>query len=134
MNEDSSGVVRRRSGRWLASPAVAIVFVAGSTFGRLRAEDTQGVLLPPRALIQIGTDNLRTREPITDIAFSPDGRLIAAAEGPGSPSKVSIFDVRTGRQVRRIAPPDPDGVSVTCLAFSPDRAKLAWGEPDGHVA
>jgi WD40 repeat protein len=131
---DRAGVVCRLTGRSLASLAVVIVLVVGSTSWRLRAEDAQGVPLPPRALIQIGTDDLRTREPITDIAFSPDGRLIAAAEGPGSPSKVSIFDVRTGRQVRRIAPPDPDGVSVTCLAFSPDGAKLAWGEPDGHVA
>jgi WD40 repeat protein len=111
-----------------------VTLVAGSGFGRLWADDTHSAPLPPRALAQIGTDDLRAREPITELAFSPDGRLIAAAEGPNSPSKVSIFDVRTGRQVRRISPPDADDVSVLCLAFSPDGTKLAWGEPDGHVA
>ena len=36
--------------------------------------------LPPRALLRVGTDDLRTRYSISGIAFSPDRRLIAAAE------------------------------------------------------
>ena len=90
--------------------------------------------LPSRALVQIGTDDLRTRDLIWDIIYSPDGRLIAAAENPGSSSIVSLFDMRTGRRVGRIRPPEPDCGSIVCLAFSPDGRKLAWGEEDGHVA
>src|SRR5262245_53958996 len=131
MIDDSSRVVCRLSGKLLAS---LVVLVVGPAFGRPRAEGPRATPLPPRALAQIGTDDLRTREPITDIAFSPDGRLIVAAEGLQSPSKVSIFDVRTGRQVRRITPPDPDDVSVVCVAFTPDGTKLAWGEQEGDVA
>jgi WD40 repeat protein len=134
MTEGLPTIVSRRAHRTLAlylAIAMPVMVVAA---GRSQAEDARAVPLPPRALAQIGTDDLRTREPITDIAFSPVGKLIAAAEGQGSPSKVSIFDVRTGRQVRRITPSDADDVSVVCLAFSPDGTKLAWGEPDGHVA
>src|SRR5262249_33210667 len=49
-------------------------------------------------------------------------------------SIVSLFEMRTGRRVGRIRPPEPDGGSVVCLAFSPDGTKLAWGEEDGPVA
>jgi WD40 repeat protein len=134
MMEGLSTIVSRRAGRSLALLLAIAVPVMVLASGRLRAEDTQAAPLPPRALVQIGTDDLRTREPIADLAFSPDGRLIAAAERPGAPSKIEIFDARTGRPVRRIVPPDPDEVSVVCLAFSPDGTKLAWGEPEGAVA
>ncbi len=108
--------------------------VANSAVGRLLAADDTEPPLPPRALARIGTDDLRTRDQIAEIAFSPDGRLIAAAEDAYSSARVSLFDVRTGRQVGRIAPPDADPVNVECLAFSPDGTKLAWGDLEGHVA
>ena len=36
--------------------------------------------LPPRALLRLGTNDLRTGTHITDLVFSPDGKLIAASE------------------------------------------------------
>ena len=134
MIERSSQVVRRLLGKVMIVPVIAIVLVGVPVSGRLRAQDALGTTLPPRALVQIGTDDLRTRDLIWDIIYSPDGRLIAAAENPGSSSIVSLFDMRTGRRVGRIRPPEPDCGSIVCLAFSPDGRKLAWGEEDGHVA
>ena len=134
MVEDSRTFVRSLSRRIACRLAALVLFVAGQSAGRLRAEDGERPPLPPRALIRIGTNDLRTRDEITDVAFSPDGRFIAAAEGGANPSsKVSLFDVRTGRQVVRMTLTEPDAVSVSCLAFSPDGATLAWGEREGHV-
>ena len=127
-------VVRRLSGKLMIVPVIGIVLSGVPASGRLREEDALGTTLPPRALVQIGTDDLRTRDLIRKILYSPDGQLIAAAENPGSASIVSLFEMRTGRQVGRIRPPEPDVASVMCLAFSPDGTKLAWGEEDGHVA
>jgi hypothetical protein len=60
---------------------------------------------PPRSLLRIGTDALLTDVDIREVAFSPDGRLIAAAcFNPPSP-EVEIFEVRTGRPVKRLAAP-----------------------------
>jgi WD40 repeat protein len=90
--------------------------------------------LTPRALLRIGTDDLRTRNSfVTDIAFSPDGRLVAASEANAPVPRVSLFDVRTGRLVRLISPPDRPPGWVQCIAFSPDQTKLAWGEVGGEV-
>ena len=71
---------------------------------------------------------------ITGIAFSPDGRLIAAAEANAAVPRVSLFDVRTGRLVKLISPPDRPRGWVQCVAFSPDQTKLVWGEISGQVA
>jgi WD40 repeat protein len=134
MVEDSRTAVRGLSGKFLALLVVVARLVVAPAAGRLRADDDRAVPLPPRAQVQIGTDELRTRDQIAEIAFSPDGQLIAAAEGAYSSSRVSLFAVRTGRQVGRIAPPDADPAYVVCVAFSPDGKKLAWGEQEGHVA
>ena len=91
--------------------------------------------LTPRALLRIGTDDLRTRSSfVTDIAFSPDSQLVAAAEANAPVPRVSLFDVRTGRLVKLISPPDRPPGWVQCIAFSPDQTSLAWGEVGGEVA
>src|SRR5262249_3462817 len=57
---------------------------------------------------------------ITALALSPDGRILASGS---QDSKVIIFDVGTGKELRRLTHPG-SGV-VYDLAFSPDGRRLA---------
>lgn len=89
--------------------------------------------LPPRALLRLGTNDFRTENHISDLAFSPDGKIIAASEDNSDFPRVTLFDVSSGREVTRITPRDPRVGWVTCIAFSPDQTKLLWGEIGGLV-
>ena len=62
-----------------------------------------GPPLAPRALVHLGTTELRTRTWIIDIAYSPDGRLIAAAEPNTESPRISVYDVRSGGRFKLIA-------------------------------
>ena len=61
-----------------------------------------------------------------DVAFSPDGRLVASA-GIGRPELTEPF---TGRVLTRLEGAPPYAVSV---AFSPDGSRVATGEADGTI-
>ncbi len=90
--------------------------------------------LPPRALLRIGTDDLRAQDLHPVFAFSPDGRSVAVAGGVAASPRVVIFDVRTGQEVKQIVAPGNREGGVGSLALSPDGTKLLWGEYDGQVA
>jgi RNA polymerase sigma factor (sigma-70 family) len=91
--------------------------------------------LPPHALARIGTDLLRTPGNIRSFALSPGGRLVAAGDLPGPSARITIFDVPTGRRVKRLVAPEDGGRGwVETVAFSPDATKLLWGEESGEVA
>jgi WD40 repeat protein len=122
------------------SAIVAAALVLGTREGWPQASGAAGATgvqspLPPRALVRIGSDESRIRSLfISRIAFSPDGRLIAAAEGYTATPRVSLFDVRAGRFAKLITLPDRTGGWVSSVAFSPDQTNLAWGENSGQVA
>jgi WD40 repeat protein len=80
--------------------------------------------LPTRALLRIGSDDLRTESFISAIAFSPDGCLVAAADTNTPIPQVVIFNVRTGRQVKKLVAPGNQAVWVNSVAFSPDGTKV----------
>lgn len=83
-----------------------IVFLNSATGDRLFALPTQ-------------------RRPLTALAFSADGRNLAAAFN----GTVQLWDVKA-RELRTITGFER---ALTCLAFAPDGTRLAAGTPDGHV-
>jgi RNA polymerase sigma factor (sigma-70 family) len=75
------------------------------------------------------------------VAFSPDGKTLAAVESEGKPPvrpfRVRIFNIATGRQLGDFDP----GENFLGLMFSPDGKKLlahnksicVWSVPDGQL-
>jgi RNA polymerase sigma factor (sigma-70 family) len=76
--------------------------------------------------------NEREKAKVSRMAFSPDGRLLAAAYTRGDPMRglqpdgICIWDLATGKEMRRLTGPM---VSNGCLSFSPDgRTLITLGE------
>ncbi len=90
--------------------------------------------LPPQALLQFGTEHLRLRGPINVVAFSPDGRLVAAAgrrgDGLGhSNSIIATYEAASGRTLREIALDD----AIAQGALTPDDRMLVVATSHGVI-
>jgi WD40 repeat protein len=59
-----------------------------------------------------------------NLAFSPDGRLVAVTTLPGDEATIGVFDVETGRRI--VAIPLP--FTVCGIAFTPDGGRLLGGD------
>jgi WD40 repeat protein len=111
-------------------------------------KDGHGDPLPPGAIARLGT--VRFRAGATSIAYSADGKLLAAG---GADNRIRLIDAATGKELRRLAghqtrtfspPRDKKSAfdvlvgsvgkgNVTTVAFSPDGKTLASGGWDDMV-
>lgn len=65
--------------------------------------------------------------PVQCVAFSPDGKLLAAA---GEETKIRVFDLAAGSQLAELR---DHTAAVTTLAWSPAGDRLVSGCADGSV-
>lgn len=108
----------------LMRPLIAslIVFFFASTIHITRsfAADAPQWHLPVGAIAHLGG------EAINDIAYSPDGELLAAASANG----IWLYDTVTHQEVTRLVEHTD---SVVSISFSPDGKMLASGDSSGNV-
>jgi WD40 repeat protein len=99
----------------------ALVF-GWDDLGLLRAQpgvDAHGDPLPRGALQRIGTVRFRHSSPVQALAYSPDGKILAAG---GSHDPVRLWDAHSGEELRQLP-----ALWVSALAFSSDGQLLATG-------
>lgn len=66
--------------------------------------DRLGDPLPAGALARMGTTRLRHGSEVTFVAFGPEGKTLLTA---GRDNTVRLWDLATGKEIRRYAPPTP---------------------------
>ena len=86
--------------------------------------DSAGDPLPENAVARMGTSRLKHASVAIDVAYSPDGKILASA---GRDNLVRLWDPATGKQIRQLA---GHYSIVYCVAFSPDGKVIASGSGD----
>ncbi len=86
--------------------------------------DRFGDPLPPHVMARMGTVRLRHGDAVTSVAFTPDRKAVVSASGYGFGANTSlrIWDVATGKELRRLVGHKD---CVGSFAFSPDGKRLA---------
>jgi WD40 repeat protein len=114
-----------------ASPVVARR-LAVAAWRVYPTDQAKAAMLTLVAEQQQGTLPATINGSVTDVAFSPDGRLLATADSNGY---VRLWNPDTHQPVGSPFPADTKGIQigVTAVAFSPDGRLLATADADGHA-
>jgi WD40 repeat protein/tRNA A-37 threonylcarbamoyl transferase component Bud32 len=129
-------VATRRPARRVrvGSPVTAVALDSASELAAAATIDGRVGLFDPRSGAARGSPLDVGDAAVWQVAFSPDGRLLAVAVDPNGAEgfyeqrrhgEVQLWDVDAGRRVGRAIAPRAG--SVLALAFSPDGALLATG-------
>ena len=78
--------------------------------------------LPPGCVARFGDARLRHDAPVTSLALSPDGKLLATATS--ADPVVRLWDVATARLLRELKADAEGDASVTLVGFAPDGRRL----------
>jgi WD40 repeat protein len=76
--------------------------------------------LPARSFVRLGTPRFQQERGVSVVAFAPDGKTLAVQD--------VLWDVSSGKKLRALQMPAPDGLSYTPiykLTFAPDGKVLA---------
>lgn len=76
--------------------------------------------------VKYSTKPFEWKMPFTSVAFSPDGKTLAAATG----RTVHLFDIATGKQIKTL---EGHELSITSVVFSPDGKSIVSGSLDNTV-
>jgi WD40 repeat protein len=128
---DARDQARRARGRELAARALTATSVAPVEAVRLALQAAQSDPSDEVAdVLRTTLRNLRTKAvlraggPVTDVEFSPSGRLLLAASSDG---KVRLYRTSDGKALRVF----DQGAPVAAAAFSPDGQTVAAAGEDG---
>ena len=126
-----------KAGQALYSLAISLddqLLAAGDTgngvqFWKISQAYRSGMELYPEPLFQSSHDGRKNtfQTLVWDVAFSPDGKILASAGGDG---KIVLWSVADGQVMLTF---EGHQAGVTCLAFSPDGNWLATGSLDASV-
>jgi len=110
-------------------PILVWVALMPANAGEAALQDLYGDPLPPGAIARMGTIRFHQGDQVQCLAYSPNGKLIAAGNF-GLTREVVLWDAATGRKHATIA---WEGSPARSVAFSPDGKNLAAGDMDGLI-
>jgi RNA polymerase sigma factor (sigma-70 family) len=111
----------KRSGARASIPKIAPI-------ARPALTDLAGDSLPDGALARLGTTRFSAGSLIHEIAYSPDGAILASTDGD-----LELWDAGTGRLRLAIALSEKDGMRTQGMAFAPDGRSIAVGTLNGGI-
>lgn len=94
--------------------------------------DLYGDPLPPHAILRLGTTRFHHQSFIKDAAFSPDGQMLASAAA-NQDTGIALWEIPSGRLLRRLIPAGERPRWTHALVFSPDGKKLLTGDVGGTI-
>ncbi|HYV38866.1 MAG TPA: PQQ-binding-like beta-propeller repeat protein [Gemmataceae bacterium] len=130
---------------WDAATGKPLHRLANTPFVFALAMSSDGALLVTNGIsprvIEVATGKVIRQLDGPDVcafAFAPDGKTVAISENVGGGSRVSLVDVATGKQIRRLEskggkPIEKIAALWPPVSFSPDGTLLAVANADGTI-